>query len=123
MGINATLLHLESEDEYNEVNAELILRFSSYSSQFWVDGDAQGNDSYTVFADGYRRTLPSRDGSQPAGLYAQRLCIYLNFKKTDPLKIFTLNYEPIDFTCKMHWSLREDKNFSSQCLSNSTHTD
>ena len=70
MGINATLLHLESEDEYNEVNAELILRFSSYSSQFWVGGDAQGNDSYTVFADGYRRPLPSRDGSQPAGLYA-----------------------------------------------------
>ena len=87
MGINATLLHLESEDEYNEVNAELILRFSSYSSQFWVDGDAQGNDSYTVFADGYIRTLPSLDGSQPAGLYAQRLCIYLNFKKTDPFKI------------------------------------
>ena len=87
MGINATLLHLESEDEYNEVNGELILRFPSYSSEFWVDGDAQGNDSYTVFADGYRRPLPSRDRSQPAGLYAQRLCIYLNFKKTDPLKI------------------------------------
>ena len=70
MGSNTTLLHLDNEEEYNEVNRELLLRFSSYSTQFWVNGDSQGNDSYTAFAEVPRRypMHPSRDGSEPGGL-------------------------------------------------------
>ena len=48
LGNNSTLLHLDDEAEYTAVNAEMLLRFKSYSMQFWLDGDAQGNDSYTV---------------------------------------------------------------------------
>ena len=39
MGVNATLLHLGNKDEYDFLDTELRLRYSSSSDQFWLNGD------------------------------------------------------------------------------------